>query len=241
MQGESSAIAAGSLQSALAQKELQLRSAKDAAYDQVCRRPTIKNRKEYESAEKELSEFLRDLQESEPGEPIFTGVLDVLNYLDAEEWKVGKSKLYDDFTAGKLESQPDGSFLLGDVLRYARVHLKKKDGTPGAAAGVPSLQEQKILEEVGRIRADRLQRELKYKETVGELIKKSDVEIELAKRAAYLRSDLKTVFRAGSVEIIKRVGGDPQKAAALIAFGVKLVDEAMDRYARPVKGFEDEA
>lgn len=233
-------IAVDPLQAALEHKSAQLRAEKDAAYDRVCRNPTIKNRKAYQSAEKALADFLEELQETESAGLEFDSVQGVLGYLESENWKVGKSKLYEDYGSGKLKAQPSGSFLLSDVLEYARVHLKKADGTPGAALGGPSLQEQKILEEVGRIKADRQHRELKYKEAVGELIKKSDVEIELAKRAAYLRSDLKNVFRAGAVEIIKTVGGDPQKASALISFGVRFVDEILDRYARAVKGFDEE-
>lgn len=222
------------LDTALDQEEERLRAEAAAAYNLVLKRPTIANRKAHRAAEDSLSDFLRARYEPEPAERIFYGLPEVLDYLQGDHWKIEKTKLYDDHGAGKLRAEPDGSLPIARVLDYARLHLKKKDGTPGTVAAGPSLQERKILEEVGRIRADRLQREMKLKEAAGELIRKSEVEIEHAKRIVYLRSDLKNIFRAGAVEITRMVGGDPQKAPALIAYGVGLVDAAMDRYARPI-------
>ncbi len=229
-----------SLDTSLDQEEEHLRAEARAAYELAIKRPTIANRKAHKAAEDALADFLKARHEPEPAEPVFPALPKVLEYLQGENWKIAKTKLYDDFNAGRLRTEPDGTFPLANVLEYARLHLQKEDGTPGTVAGERSLQEQKIREEVGRIRADRLQREMKLKETTGELIRKSDVEIEHAKRIVYLRSDLKNIFRAGAVEIIRMVGGDPQKAPALIAYGVGLVDAAMDRYARPVRVGEDE-
>ena len=228
-----------SLDTSLAQEETRLRAEKDAAYGVVLKKPTIANRKAYASAEKALSEFLKAL--ADPGtEQTFAGLPDVLEYLQGENWKIQKTKLYDDFSANKLSAAIDGTFPLEKVLDYARLHLRKEDGTPGTVAAGPSLQEQKIVEEVKRIRADRQHREMKLKEATGELIRRSEVEIEFAKRIIYLRSDLKNIFRAGAVEIIRQANGDPQKAPALIAYGLGLIDTAMDRYARPVRLGDDE-
>ncbi len=224
----------------LDQEEERLRAAARTAYELALKRPTVANRKAHKAAEDALAEFLKARHEPEPTEPVFDGVTKVLEYLQGDNWKIAKTKLYDDINSGKLHAEPDGTFRPANVIEYARLHLRKEDGTPGTVAAGPSLQEQKIMEEVGRIRADRLQREMKLRETSGELIKKSDVEIEHAKRIVYLRSDLKNIFRAGAVEIIRMVGGDPQKAPALIAYGVGLVDAAMDRYARPIRVGEDE-
>lgn len=227
------------LDESIAREESRLREEKDAAYAAVHKKPTIANRKAYSAAEKALADFLKAMTEPETDQ-LFHGIPEVLEHLRADNWKIQKSKLYDDFHAGKLKANPDGSFPLASVAEYARLNLRKEDGTPGTVAGLPSLQERKILEEVGRIKADRQMREVAYKEKIGELIRKSEVEIEHAKRIIYLRSDLKNIFRAGAVEIIRTVGGDPQKAPALIAYGVGLIDAALDRYARPIRlGDED--
>jgi len=41
------------------------------------------------------------------------------------------------------------------------------------------------------------------------------------------------------MEIIRLVGGDPQKAPELIAYGVRMEDEIIGRYSRPMKFDED--
>lgn len=217
-------------------EETRLKALVDDALQLAKRKPTTANMRSYRKAEKALAEYRQAQGTDAPG---FANVMEIVDYLDAAGWKISKSTCYDHVKERKILPEPSGRFSLAAVLEYARVHLQKKDGTPGAIAG-PSLQEQKIMEEVDRIRIDRQHRELKYKEATGELVAKSEVEGELAKRAAYLKSDLKNVFRAGAVEIIRVVKGDPQLAPELIAYGVRLVDEMLDRYARPIKGFEDE-
>lgn len=224
----------------LDQEEARLRAEAAAAYEAAIKRPTIANRKAHKTAEDALAEFLKARHEPEPTEPVFSGLTKVLEHLQGDNWKIAKTKLYDDSNGGKLRAEPDGTYTLSSVNEYARLHLQKEDGTPGGIAAGPSLQEEKIREEVGRIRADRLQREMKLREATGELIKKSDVEMEHAKRIVYLRSDLKNIFRAGAVEIIRTVGGDPQKAPSLIAYGVGLIDAALDRYARPIRVGDDD-
>ncbi len=222
---------------ALDRQEAALRVASDEALDRASRKPTQANRKAHKEAESALLQFIKERHEPEI-ETTFKGLPEVLAYLEAEGWKCGKTKLYDDFNSQKIQAEKDRSFRLSTVQDYARVNLQKNDGTRGGDA--VSLQEQKQHEEMLRIRIDRQQRELKYKELSGDLIRKSDVEGELAKRGIYVKTDFKNIFRSGAVEIIKLVGGDPQTAPALIAYGCGLVDEAMHRYTRPIQGFEED-
>jgi len=225
------------LTAALDQQEATLRAAADDALDRAQRKPTQENRKAHKAAEAALLQFIKDRHGPETEES-FKGLPEVLAYLENEGWKIGKTKLYDDFSNQKIKAEKDRSIRLSSVLDYARVNLQKNDGTKGGDA--VTLQEEKQREEMLRTRIDRQQRELKYKEASGELIRKSDVEGALAKRGIYLKTDFKNIFRSGAVEIIKLVGGDPQKAPALISYGCGLVDEAMDRYTRPIQGFEED-
>lgn len=225
------------LTAALDRQEAALRVAADEALDRASRKPTQANRKAHKEAEGALLQFIKERHEPEI-ETSFKGLPEVLAYLEAEGWKIGKTKLYDDFNSQRLPAEKNRSFRLSTVLDYARTNLQKNDGTKGGDA--VSLQEQKQNEEMLRIRIDRQQRELKYKESSGELIQKSDVEGELAKRGIFLKTDRKNVWRSGAVEIIKLVGGDPQKAPMLIAYGCNMEDEIMDRYTRPIQGFEED-
>lgn len=217
-------------------QEQRLKAAVDDALQLAKRKPTRANMGHYRKAEKALAEYLQERDGSQPG---FANVMEVVDYLDAAGWKIGKTTGYDHVKERKLCPESTGRFSVSAVMEYARIHLQRKDGTPGVVAGA-SLQEQKLIEEIERIKVDRQQRDLKYRTSTGELVPKSEVEGELAKRASYLKSDLKNVFRAGAVEIIKTVKGDPQLAPELIAYGVRLVDEMLDRYARPIKGFDEE-
>lgn len=224
------------LEAALDAREAELRDEADAAFDRASRNPTAANRKVHKAAEQALKKFLQERHEPET-ERSFKGLPQVLEFLEAENWKVGKSKLYDDFSAGKIEAERDGSFRISKVMDYARIHLQTADGKKGGE--IVSVQEEKAREEVLRIRIDRQQRELKFKESSGELIKRSEVETEFSKRAIFLVTDRKNVWRSNAMEIIRLVGGDPQKAPELIAYGIRMEDEIIGRYSRPMKFDED--
>lgn len=233
--------AADLLETALDIREEELKAAVDAAFGQARRKPTSANRKAWREACAALDGFRAVRRD--PG-----GIMDrdfdppeALEYLEAEQWKVGKTKFYDDLKNGVLERREDGRITLYALEGYTRC-LTKLDGTPGHVLG-RTLAEQKTLQEIERIRVDRQHRELRLRAETGEWIPKSDVEIELAKRAGYLRSDLKNVFRALAGEIVKILEGDPARIPALITWGAGqggVVDEIMDRYSRPIKGFEDD-
>lgn len=223
----------------MASQEARLISERDAALSLVKAKPTGANRKAYKSACTALEEFLKAKLEPE-GEQSFASILEVVEYLDGEGWKVSRSSAYDHWKKdGRIKPSPDGSFSISAVHEYARLYLQKKDGTPGAAGGF-NLQEEKIHEEIRRIRHDADMRELNYRLKAGELMPKEYVEAELAERAANLKTYFDSVARSAAGRMIKIVGGDQQKAPDLIAFLLGMNRKAMDNYSRPILGLEDE-
>jgi hypothetical protein len=230
------------LEIALVARESELAAAVGTAFDQARRNPTGANRKAWDNACKALDLFRKERGDTGSGEKLlFDGPPEALAWLESEQWKVGKSKLYDDLKTGIIARRPDGTITREELEQYTRC-LSKQDGTPGNEAK-RSLSELKTLQEIDRVRVDREHRELRLEVARGELIPRSDVEIELAKRAGYLRSDLKNVFRALAGEIVTIVKGDPAAIPQLITWGAGqggTVDEIMDRYSRPIRGFEDE-
>lgn len=213
-----------------------LTTARDRALEIATGAPTAKNRKALRDAQRALDEYHRAQAEPQTGE-ILAGLQEVVDYLDAEGWKVGRSTAYEHWKRdGKLRARPDGRFDLAAVLSYARDHLQRKDGTPVAG----NLAEDKQRAEIARIQADAATRELKLRQLTGELMPRSQVEVELAERATSLRAYLDAVARSSSGRVIKLVGGDPQKAAELIAWWLGMNRKAMDNYARPIRGLEDE-
>jgi hypothetical protein len=234
--------AVDSLETALDSRERELQSAVDAAFDQAKRKPTQANRRVWRDACAALDRFKSDRRDSgTSAERFFDGPPEALEYLEAQQWKIGKTKFYDDLKNRVIERREDGRISILALDEYTRC-LSKLDGTPGHMAG-RSLQEQKTIQEIERIRIDREMREVRLHAERGEWVPRSDVEIELAKRTNYLRSDLKNIFRALAGEIIKVTKGDPSTIPALITWGAGeggAVDEIMDRYSRPIKGFEDD-
>jgi len=218
------------------QKLQQLQAAYDDAYQVARHKPTVVNRRALKTAEKKLSEYQQQLAQNS-GEPIYRNIREMVSALDADGWKLSESTAYEHRDQGKLKLDPDGTISASTAATYARNYLRKKDGTPGTVAGI-SPQEQKTQEEILRIRADRLQRELKYREATGELIPRNQVEIELAERAQNLKNYFDAVARSSAGRIIKLCKGDPQKAPELISFLLGQNRKAFDNYARPIEGIE---
>jgi len=229
------------LASAIADQETALITARDAALEAVQVKPTGANRKAYRKAVRDLEGFLRAKQEPDSGEQTFASILDVVNHLDQQGWKISKSTAYDHWKKeGKIKARTAGGFTLSAVQEYARLHLQRKDGTSGEKESEDNLQQQKITAEVRRILSDAEMRELKYRAALGELMPKSQVEIELSERASNLKNYFNSVARSSAGRIIKIVKGDPQKAQELITFLLGLNKKAFDNYSRPIQGIEDE-
>jgi hypothetical protein len=228
------------LDNLIREKEAELISARDAALDVVQVKPTGANRKAYRKASRELEEFLRAKQEPDSGEQVFATILDVVHHLDQAGWKISKSTAYDHWKReGKIKARPQGGFALSSVQEYAGNHLQRKDGTSGKDTN-DDLQSQKVAAEVRRILSDAEMRELKLRTALGELIPKSQVEIELAERASNLKTYFAAIARSSAGRIIKIVKGDPQAAAELISFLLGLNKKAFDNYSRPIQGIEEE-
>lgn len=228
------------LGAALDAQESELQAEAETAFDRARRKPTGANREIYRKACAALDRFRLERNETGAADRLFTPP-EALEYLEAGGWKIAKTKYYNDLKTGIIRRRDDGRIALFDLEDYTR-SLNKLDGTPGAAVG-GNLQQRKTLEEIERINVDRRFREAKLKAELGEWVPKSEIEIALSKRANYLRSDLKNIFRAMAGEIVKIVKGDPACIPALITWATAptgTVDEIMDRYSRPIKGFGDE-
>jgi hypothetical protein len=221
----------------LDQEEARLIKHRDDCLELAKRKPTGANLKSLKKAETALNDFRVDRYETS-GEQAFDSLLDVVIFLDAAEWKISKSTIYEHKDAGKIRPDNRGKYTISSVQEYARQHLNRKDGSSSEEKS--SLQEQKLLEEIRRISSDAGLRELKLKERQGELIPREHVEVELAARAADLKTHLDASARSSATRIIKLSGGDPQKAPELISFLLGINRKVLDNYSRPIQGPEEE-
>jgi len=227
------------LDNLLATEEARLVAERNAALEAFRCKPTAANRKAYTKANESVEQFLKARLEPIRAERVFPGLPDVLEYLLEDGWKISQSTLYEHRDAAKIRAEPSGSFTLPSVQDYARIHLRKQDGTPGAAVA-EDLGAQKMRAEINRITHDGALRELKLRQELGELIPKSVVEVELAERAGNLKSYFNAIARSSAGRIIKIVGGDAQKSADLIAWMLAVNAKAFDNYARPIQGTEED-
>jgi len=218
----------------VAAEEARLLAERESALEAFRCKPTGVNRKAYSKACAAVEDFLKAKLEPAPLDNAFLSLPEVLAFLQGEQWKISQSTLYEHRDAGKIRPGSDGSFSLAAAHEYARIHLRKLDGTPGAVAG-ENLGEQKLKAEISRIENDAALRELKLRQERGELISKSTVEAELAERANNLKSYFNAVARSSAGRIIKIVGGDPQKSADLITWLLAMNAKAFDSYARPIQ------
>lgn len=159
---------------------------------------------------------------------------DVLEYLEGQGRKTGKSQLYKDIRAGRLSRGKDGTFALADVERYALtrplVSMPEK-----AAEEIADLAEQKLREEARRIRAIADREEFDLQIRRGKYLPRSDVYRELAGRLVVLTTSLKTAYEARMQDIIARAGGDSRNAQAVLALLCDIQDQKLDEYSRPME------
>jgi hypothetical protein len=216
--------------------ETELQAAVNAALETARLRPTGKNVGTLKKAQKELEGYRA--AQLETGETVFTSISQMVDFLSGENWKIGNSTAYEHRDQGKLKLSEDGSIVESVALAYAHEHLQKKDGGKGEKDN--GLQHEKLQKEINRIDFDGKLRGLKYKQALGELIEREQVEIELSSRATNLKNFLDNVARKGAGRMVKLVGGDPQKTSQLIEYLLGMNRKAFDNYSRPIDGLEDE-
>lgn len=168
-----------------------------------------------------------------PGRPLAT-VKDVLAHLQAQGRKISQSQLYKDLKRGRLRREPDGSFTQRAVDRYAQT-LALVAMPEARATELEDLAEQEMREKIGKTREQRLSISFDRRVKEGKYLRRDDVALELASRAAALGVGLRSVFRLHAPDYIRMVGGDVGKADDLAARFEQNLDAALNEYSRPME------
>lgn len=163
----------------------------------------------------------------------FSNILEVVEFLESRRWKIKKSSAYEHARQRKLRPQKDGLYYQKDVEKYARAYLKKRDdpAAPSGPRGLESIQERRNAAEARKIEAQADHWELKSKTASGMYVERGSFERALAQRAMLFKIDLEVFARAQPPEIIRLVGGDPEKTPDLIEFMLGQVASFLARYA----------
>ena len=207
-----------------------LLKAKEDAKKKVKDDPSPANLAAFSRSKKMLDEAMSN----QTGNKSFPKVADVLEYLHRSGRKIGIVKLYQDIKKGLLRRQTDMSFKQRDVDTYA-TFLPLISMPEAKTEGVIDLAEEKLKEEVGKLREQRqsiaFDREIK----AGKYIRREEVALELASRAAALSLSLRSVFRLNVADYIRMVGGDVSKAEQLASEFENNLDLALNEYSKPME------
>ncbi len=160
----------------------------------------------------------------------FPNALAVIDYLDASGWRAGKSTVYLHVKQGRLKPDPDGHFGVRAVLKYAKGHLKRKDGA-AVTQDQDQYQQDKARAETRKLQAQAEHWEIKTKVAAGRYVERSALEHELAMRASIFKNDIESFFRSRAGEIINLVDGIPERAPDLVQYLLEQTEEWMNRYA----------
>lgn len=185
--------------------------------------------RDYEAAKKSLEAYRRKkAMERDPDKQTFRNIIEVLDYLQAEGWKIKKSALYQKQYA--IKKQADGSMLKKDVDDFAARYLRKADGSDMDAADISK----KIEAEIRKLTAEAEKKEIEILRLKGELVDRHEVEYQLADRAAFLKDSLKNFFHSKAPRIIEIVRGDMTLVADLIQFLIDETENLFDHYSKPL-------
>ena len=192
--------------------------------------PTAAKLRDWKSAEKELEEFARELNEKQnPSERTFRNLQSVLTYLTESGYKISQSKIYQDRDEGKIRPQKNGNYTLKAVEKYASLFAKRLDGS--TSGDDEQLQKERLQAETKKAKAQAKHWEQKTKIAAGQYVPKESFERELAARASIFKTDLENFCRSEAVGIISIVTGDQNKAPDLIDRMLTRVEHFLNRYS----------
>lgn len=180
-----------------------------------------------------VQRMLRDAMDTQKNNENFKKVADILAHLKAQGRKISQPQLYKDIKLGYLKRQKDASFKKSDVERYAQT-LKALALPEKEATELSDLARQESEERLAKLREQRLTIAFDRSVKQGKYIKREDVLLELASRAAVLSVGLRSVFRLYAPDLIALVGGDTNKVEAMVDHFEKNLDAALHEYSRPV-------
>jgi hypothetical protein len=185
---------------------------------------------DWQKAEGALEAFVTELWGKHfQDEKSLPNILAVVDHLDAQGWKVKKSAVYNHRKEGKIRPQPDGSFRIADVERYAETYLRRKDGSESGK--LDKLQQEKLVAEIEKTRAQADHWINRARASSGAFVPKEQHERDLARRAALFRSDLETFARSEAPEIVSLVFGDAGKIPELVTWLLSRFDGFLANYA----------
>lgn len=204
--------------------------AKEEAKRRMSEEASQQNIRAFDKAKEAVEAEVGRLQQpAQPQGLTFAKQLHAVAYLQAQGFKVGKSKFNADVKAGRVATTPEGHFEAGALLAYAAVHL-----TPLARAehsGQVNASTNKLAADA-RLKDIQAQRqELKLQKEQGALMLKSEHEAALAARAMFFRSELEGFGLRALPALIQLVGGREDSLQEALEWWADATADLMDAWS----------
>lgn len=164
--------------------------------------------RDWQAAESALSGLASELEAKYFKKPeAFANVMEALQFLKAQGYKVAKSKMYADAKKGLLKVLEDKSVLEADVLAYAvRAELEK---TPGKASAVDdSIFADKANAELELLEVRKKKLTFEYEKQMGLYLLKTDVHAEIAMKLGAIEAGFKHLVAVRLADWIEDARGD---------------------------------
>jgi len=166
----------------------------------------------------------------------FKNILEVVKYLRAYGWKIGKSIAYQHRHDGKIRPQADGLFHLKDIEKYAKTFLRRVETGKLASDQYDANQNEKQAAETQKMKAQARHWDMKAGILEGLYVEKDLFERELARRLAVLKNDVWSSIYSGAPGIVNVVDGNIEKVSDLIEYMLIWAMGWLRRYAE-IDGF----
>ena len=160
----------------------------------------------------------------------FASLLETCTYLNAEGYKVSKSKIYRDADEGKITREPDGTVTVEAAHEYAKMHLVKGDPFH-TKEELKGLQAKKLKNAIRNQDIEYQRKKFDLEKERGRYIPREDFEAEMAARAAILDSGFRHLFNVKVKEWIALVEGNPDRQADFLTVLNQDLDEQLTTYA----------
>jgi hypothetical protein len=169
--------------------------------------------------------------DKETSEKTFATVADVLDYLEGDGWKVTKTSLYRHREEGKLLPQRDGSYARKDVDKYARTWLRQQSTGKRISQKTDELQRRRLDLELDVLEIQKKRNQLAYEKDLGLLVRKEEMEIELAMWVGILDVGFTNWIKSHAAEWIRMVDGNMRKVGEFTSQMLHEKDKLMNSYA----------
>ncbi|MDI6688195.1 MAG: hypothetical protein QME06_08270 [Desulfobacterales bacterium] len=161
----------------------------------------------------------------------FSNIFTVLNYLQDDGWKISRSGLYKHQAEGKIRPEPDGTYVLKNVIKYAKTWLKRRSTGKKLIENQESLQSTKLQKEIEKLDEEIKRNRHKREVEEGKYIPRDQFEMELASRVAVLDAGWAHLNQSKAADWIETVEGNPKKAGELIAALNQAKNGILNQYA----------